>query len=646
MRYFIPVLGFAAFACVPSPAHAADLSCQQLPGIFESFRAQHFVHPDMAQIAKPAAAKFVELLDPSKTELLQKEADLLINGLPDRFTQITNGDCSALTGALGAIITRSEEDLAFVDKLMTGEGYKLDDSVQLNLDPKKRGYPANQDERQALLRKLVHFQIANYLNSGLAMDAAKKQLVHHYQLTVKRLKERQEKGSAISIFADAYAEAVDPHSSYMPGDAFTNFQISMRLSLEGIGATLGSRDGFTVIEALVPGGQADKTGKLRAKDKIVAVAQKNAPPVSTIDMDLDDVVKMIRGPKGTPVTLSVLREGIKPLSFQLTIIRDKIDVSSQAAKITYEERKIGDHMGTVGVIDLPSFYGGEEGGRWAAKDIAALIDQAKKKNVAALVLDLSRDGGGLLEEAVRLSGLFIKKGGVVGTLDSRGKMEVLEDEDSATAYAGPLVVLTSGISASASEIFAGAMQDYRRAVIVGGAHTFGKGTIQQLMPLPGQLGAIKVTVGMFFLPSGQSTQQKGVTADVTVPTIYDSVDLTEAKLDHSLPPQKLASFVSGSANGDGAAHWSPVTDQEVTELAQRSQARRANDPGFAKLQKKLVELKASIDVKISELRKKGKAEEGEDEFKAFDKITLQEAVNIAADAAAIAPQGGHTRLAD
>ena len=645
MKQLIVGLSLAALACVPTPATAADLQCQQLPGIFESFRAQHFVHPDTAQLAKPTAAKFVELLDPAKTELLQKEADLLINGLPERFSQITSGDCSALTGALGAIISRSEEDLALVEKTV-GDGFKLDDTVQLNLDPKKRGYSVTQEERQALLRKLVHFQIANYLNSGLAMDAAKKQLVHHYQLSVKRLKERQAKGSAISIFADAYAEAVDPHSSYMPGDAFTNFQISMRLSLEGIGATLGSRDGFTVIEALVPGGQADKTGKLRAKDKIVAVAQKNAPPVSTIDMDLDEVVKMIRGPKGTPVTLSVLREGVKPLSFQLTIIRDKIDVSSQAAKITYAERKIGDHQGTIGIIDLPSFYGGEEGGRWAAKDIAGLIDQAKKKNVAALVLDLSRDGGGLLEEAVRLSGLFIKKGGVVGTLDSRGKMEVLEDEDSATAYAGPLVVLTSGISASASEIFAGAMQDYHRAIIVGSAHTFGKGTIQQLMPLPAQLGAIKVTVGMFFLPSGQSTQQKGVTADVTVPTIYDSVDLTEAKLDHSLPPQKLASFVSSSANGDGAARWAPVTDQQVTELAQRSQARRANDPGFAKLEKKLIELKASTDVKISELRKKGKAEEGEDEFKSFDKITLDEAVNIAADAAALTLQGLRSRLAD
>jgi carboxyl-terminal processing protease len=645
VNYFIIGLSLIAFNFTSIQAHAADLACQQLPGIFESFKAQHFVHPDVPQLEKPAVAKFVELLDPGKTELLQTEADQLTMALPQAFTAIANGDCGALNGAMGLIIKRAEDDLAFAEKTV-GDNYKLDESVQLTLDPKKRGYMKTQDERMALLRKLVNFQVANYLNSGLALDAAKKQLVHHYQLSVKRLKERQEKGSAISLFADAYAEAVDPHSSYMPGDAFANFQISMRLSLEGIGATLGSRDGFTEVEALVPGGQADKTGKLRAKDKIVAVAQKNAPPVSTIDMDLDDVVRMIRGPKGTPVTLSILREGAKPLSFQLTIIRDKIDVSSQAAKITYQERKIGDHMGTVGIIDLPSFYGGDEGGRWAARDIAQLLSEAKKKKVEAIVLDLSRNGGGLLEEAVRISGLFIKKGGVVGTLDSRGKMEVLDDEDTSTAYAGPLVVLTSGISASASEILAGALQDYHRALIVGGTHTFGKGTIQQLMPLPAQLGAIKVTVGMFFLPSGQSTQQKGVSADIVVPTVYDSVDLTEAKLDHSLPPQKLAPFLSSSAIGDGPARWSPVTDLEVSELAQRSQARRANDPGFAKLQKKLVELKAANEVKISELRKKGKVEEGDDEFKAFDKITLDEAVSIAADEASMTPPMLRSRLAN
>ncbi len=634
---FVSVVLFSARA-----AFSTELVCEQLPGFFETMHSQHLVHPDVAKLALPAAAKYVELLDPAKSELLQMEADQIKADVTQAMPKIANGDCSTLSAALDLIAERCKQDLAFAQKML-GEGYKLDDSVALTIDPEKRGFAKSDAERSALLAKLVHFQIASNLNSGQTLEAAKKQLIHHYELIVKRVNERKEKGKAVSLFADAYAEAIDPHSSYMAGDEFANFQIAMHLSLEGIGAQLASRDGFTVVESLVPGGMAEKNGKIRAKDKIIAVAQKNQPPVSTIDMDLDDVVKMIRGPKGTVVTLTVLRESPSSHTFSVSITRDKIDVSSQAAKLTFQERKVNGKTEHIGVIDLPSFYGGERGGRSASHDIATLVTQAKQKGVDAIVLDLTRNGGGLLEEAVDISGLFLRQGGVVGTKDASGKMEVLADQDQATLYAGPLVVLESEISASASEILAGALHDYHRAVIVGSEHTFGKGTIQQLLPLPQQLGAIKVTVGMFFLPGGVSTQQKGVAADVIVPTLYDSVEQTEAKLEHSLPPQRIDAFLSNAANGTGEDHWRPLAAEDASTLASRSHARVATEPGFSALKKKLAELKSADQVKISELRKKAKAGGGKDDedadadsFKKFDATSLSEAVNIAADAAAIA----------
>lgn len=624
----------------PLTVYAAPLSCQQLPAIVLAFERQHYTHPKVdPALMQRAAAQFIKQLDPTKTALLAGEIDQIKKSVVDVFDTMRRGECKPLEAAFQKLIDRAEHDAQFA-KTMLDDKYKLDENVTLVVDPDQRQYPKDEAERVARLKDFIHFQMSNYLVAGLALDKARAQLIHRYELAVKRLKDRQAKYGYVSLMAEAFAEALDPHSSYMSAEVLQNFQIDMSLSLEGIGAALSSQDGFTTVESLVPGGQAEKTGKLRPKDKIIAVMQQGGEPVSTIDMELDQVVKMIRGKKGTVVTLTVLRESGKDTrTFQLPITRDKVDVSSQAAKIEYKQRKVGDKTLTVGVIDLPSFYGGQESGRWSHKDVQRLLEEAKKKPVDAVVLDLSRNGGGLLDEAVKISGLFIKRGGVVGTLDSERQMQVLDDTDEGVVYNGPLVLLTSSVSASASEILAGALQDYHRALIVGGTHTFGKGTIQTVMPLPLELGAIKVTVGMFFLPGGKSTQQRGVPADVPLPTLYDGIELSEAKMDNSLPPQSIQGFVSKDSNGQGEAYYRPVTESVVSTLQQKSTARRAADPGFAKVTAKIAELKDKKPVKLADLRQKvkGKSDDpNENEAKQLDAVVQNEAVNIAADLYAVA----------
>ncbi|MCK6548964.1 S41 family peptidase [Myxococcota bacterium] len=604
------MLPLTLLACSPVQASASTLECRQLPALFDAFGRNHYTVRELTpEVQQRAVTKYIEAIDPSKTLLLDHEITALKKKLPSVFESMKSGSCTPLGEAFALVVARSEEDQKIAEKLL-GPSYQIDETVELQLDPDKRGYAKTAEERAELVRKLVHFQMSSYVeSSGLDLATAKKQLLHRYELATKRLKERQ--ATALpTIFAEEFAEALDPHSAFMSADTLAEFQIQMRLSLEGIGAALSSEDGVTRIESLVPGGQAEKSGQLRPKDKVMAVAQEGEAAVPTIDMELRDVVKMIRGKKGTKVTLTIMREG-HPGTFQVTIVRDKIDVKESAAKITYETKKVGDKSYKLGVLDLPSFYGGgEAGGRNAYNDVKQLLLEAKAEKVDGILLDLSRNGGGLLEDAVRIAGLFIREGGVVATRSTNGKVEVLEDEDEDVIWSGPLVVMTSPASASAAEILAGALKDYGRAVIVGGAQTFGKGTVQVLLPLPGEMGAMKVTTGMFFLPKGASTQHTGVTSDIRVPSILDRVDVGEKSLPYALPTQSTEAFLSDRANSEnGTKRWRPITKTDIAELARRSAERVAKDPDMAEIKKELDDAEKNRGiVRLAELRKKEREE--------------------------------------
>lgn len=610
LRLFAALLLSPLACAATTEASAAALECDQLPSLLGAFEKNHYsIHDVTPELRARTASKVIEALDPGRTSLLEEEVKRLEKELPATFDGMGRGDCGVVRRAYKLVIERAREDERIARKVL-GASYKLDENVELVLDPEKRSYPKTAADRPALIEKMIHFQISSYLLSGLELEAAKKQLIHRYELAVKRLVEDEAQGAPIELFMKQFALAMDPHTDYLTQEDLDEFRIQMQLSLEGIGASLSSDNGVTTIESLVAGGQAEKSRQLQPKDKIIAVAQDGERAVATIDMALRDVVRMIRGKKGTKVTLTILREGAETRTFDVTIVRDKIDVAEQAAKIVYETRRVGAKSYKVGIIDLPSFYGGAGGddSRSAYRDVKRLLGEARKEKVDGIVLDLSRNGGGLLEDAVNITGLFIKNGGVVGTRSVSGRTEILEDDDDEVAWAGPLVVLISSASASASEILAGALKDYGRAVIAGGESTFGKGSVQVLLPLPPQLGAMKVTTALYFLPGGMSTQHRGVAAHIRVPTAMDGMELGERLLDYSLPPQATEPFLSSTANPtSGPDRWRPVTAPEVAELARRSAERVAQDPGMIELRKEIEEARANTGVvKLAELRKKSK----------------------------------------
>ena len=596
---------------------SGHLACSDLSPLIEQMTSTHYARRTVAPLAEQRSVhQFIKALDPAKMLLLQRDVVELERELPQVFQRMRRGQCDVLQRAARLVISRAKEDQKIVEALLAKD-YVLDENVKIIIDPDERGYAKTEAERADRVRRMVHFQISNQLLSGTSLKRAKKRVAHRYALAARRLGERRAPTRLPGLYAKAYASSLDPHSDYLSPEFLANFQIQMRLSLEGIGAVLRSEDGYTLIQSIVPGGQADKEGTLRPKDKIIAVAQEREDPVSVIDMDLQDVVKMIRGKKGTKVTLSVLRGESEASAFSVTIVRDKIDVKEQAAKMDYQTRQRGEKVYKIGVIDLPSFYGGQ-GGRSSYRDMSALLREARAAKVDGLVLDLSRNGGGLLDEAVRISGLFIDTGNIVATRAFNGEVELLSDEDDGALYTGPLVVLISHASASASEILAGALKDYRRAVVAGGGHTFGKGTVQQLSQLPGGLGAIKLTMGMFFRPAGQSTQQVGVSADVSFPSVLDGFDIAEKNLDYSLPTQSMSPFLSPTANGRGTDRFDPVSPDHLRALRRQSKVRVAQSAVFSEIVKDIEDTeKPEGPVVLKDLRARAKdTEKDEDAAKA------------------------------
>lgn len=643
-----------AFA-LNSVAQAATLQCKILPTMFGIYLKNHYSQKKLtAELKQRTVDQFLQEMDRTKNTLLKGDVKTLRGKLLSVFDSMVSGNCGPISESFNVLAQRAGENEVFAKKYL-GDDYKLDENVELILDPKKRDYASTEAERQELVKKLIHFQMSNYLLSDMKLPEAKKQLIHQYELVTKRLKEKNEEGQ-LETFSEAFAQALDPHSSFLTRDSMEDFQIQMELSLEGIGAVLRSQNGFTIIESLIKGGGAEKSKTLRPKDKIIAVAQANGKPVSVIDMDLRDVVKLIRGKKGTTVKLTVLRQDEETKSFEVSIIRDKINIEEQAAKIRYVNQTIGGKKTTLGIIDLPSFYGsGKKGTRSSSADVRKLLEEAKKKQAAGIVLNLASNGGGLLDEAVAISGLFINRGAVVATKSTEASEEILNDEENGVAWRGPLVVLISRASASASEILAGALRDYKRAVIVGSDHTFGKGTVQAVANLPLNIGGMKVTTGMFFLPGGASTQHEGVSSDVTLPPTFNDSDVGEKTLDYSLPVQRIKPFVSQNANSqDPAEKWTPISPDVVKTLNEKSKARVAKSTKFAELAKKVAESKKNDGmIRLAELRKQAaqekkktdgkkkkgsKSEPGEEDIEELTSPLVEEATSVLSDLIEQTPQ--------
>ena len=520
--------------------------------------------------------EYVDTLDPRHENFLQSD-------LAEFATFRTNLDALTLTGGgRGAAdlspafliydryAQRFQQHNAYMNDLLRQDRFKFNTDEKILLDRRHAPFPKDLDEARQLWRQHLRY---DYLQEKLAREITETNglilvklsstnaadiaptLARHYRWGL-RMMTNLDSDSVLQVYLNALAHAYDPHSDYFTAPHAQDFSIGMNLGLFGIGAQLLEDDGYCTIRELVPGGPAATSKQIKPKDRIVAVAQSNGPPMNVVDMELEKVVQQIRGAKGTEVRLTLSPAEDRTARRVITLVRDEIKLEKSEASAKLVEMPDG-HGGTnrIGIIDLPSFYApvdlsesdSHTTRRYTSVDVAKLVGKLKRENVSGIIIDLRSNPGGSLEEAIKFTGLFIKEGPVVLARTPDGQVQVDADTDPEQLYAGPLVVMVNRFSASASEIAAAALQDYGRAIIVGDVSTHGKGTVQNLNKLrpfvrpvnataTNDPGAIKITIRKFYRINGASTQLKGVEPDIVLPSVLNySTQIGETALDNPLP---------------------------------------------------------------------------------------------------------------
>ncbi|WP_425271837.1 carboxy terminal-processing peptidase [Rodentibacter mrazii] len=516
--------------------------------------------------------RYIKSLDYSRNTFLQSDIDELrqkYGALLD--DQLNQGDLSAAFAIYDLMMKRRYERYVYALSLLDKEP-NLNGKDQIEIDREKANFPKTEEEANRLWEERVKNDVINLKLKGKKWREIKNKLAKRYNLAIRRLTQTKA-DDIVQTYLNAFAREIDPHTSYLSPRTAKSFNESMNLSLEGIGATLQSEDDETSIKSLVPGAPAERSKKLKAGDKIIGVGQEKGEIEDIVGWRLEDIVDKIKGKKGTKVRLEIEpAKGGK--SRIITLVRDKVRIEDQAAKLTVEKVE-GEN---IGIIKIPSFYIG------LTEDVKKLLVQAEKKHVKGLIVDLRENGGGALTEAVALSGLFITDGPVVQVRDAYQRIRIHEDDDRAEQYKGPLLVMINRFSASASEIFAAAMQDYNRGIIIG-QNTFGKGTVQQSRSLnfvydlaQTPLGILQYTIQKFYRINGGSTQLKGVSADIQFPEIIDAKEYGEEKEDNALPWDKIpASTYSETGN----------VRQYISELEKKHQVRIEKEPEFIALNEEL-----------------------------------------------------------
>ncbi len=444
---------------------------------------------------------------------------------------------------------RSRERMAYAIELLNKKpDFDVDESF--NFDREKEPWPANTAEMNELWRKRVKNDELSLVIAGKQWTEAADVLRKRYEHVAKRM-DQSKPEDVFEAFMNAFVLSLDPHSNYFSARNSEEYNIQMSLSYEGIGASLQLTDDYVTVIDVIAGGPAATSGKLAANDRITAVGEgKTGELTDVIGWRLDDVVQKIRGPGGTLVRLQLLPAGAAPGSPQKVVefTRNRVSLEAQAAHKAMRVLQRNGHDVKVGIITVPSFYQDYDASRAGAKDyrsttrdVQRLITELRKDGSDVLIMDLRANGGGYLPEAESLTGLFIDRGPVVQLRDTTGRIEVDDDPDPAVFYSGPMIVLVDRFSASASEIFAGAIQDYGRALIVG-QQTYGKGTVQNAHPLnytifgrKPELGQLNVTIGKYYRITGESTQDRGVTPDITLPSLIDANEVGESTRDRALP---------------------------------------------------------------------------------------------------------------
>jgi carboxyl-terminal processing protease len=564
---------------------------------------------------------YLETLDPQRENFLQSDIDEFAHYRTnlDKLTVGGSGwaNLSPAYEIFERFLERIRQHTDYVNQLLKQDRFKINTDEHIATDRRHAPYPNDLTAAEDLWRSQLRYEYLqdkldlefSPTNGGTVLPFPKNaetnitdQLARRYNWTLHTLT-NWDSGNVLQIYLNALTHAYDPHTDYLNEQRAADFSISMSLSLFGIGARLVEDEGYCTIDSLVPGGPADKSGQIREKDRIIYVAQSNLPPVNVVDMDLTKVVELIRGPKDTQVRLTV-DEKNRPSSRHVVILtRDEIKLEDQEAKARLIE--LPDERGgtnRIGVISVPSFYfptdlSGNMGNSkqsYISVDVAKLIDKLEQEKVAGIILDMRGNPGGSLEEAIRFTGLFIKKGPVVQVRDYDGNVAVKSSANPSVLYSGPLVVLLNRFSASAAEIVAAALQDYGRAVVAGDTSTHGKGTVQSLMRLNSRVwpatskdtndpGTLKLTISKFYRVTGASTQLKGVESDIVLPDILNySPDIGENALENPLPWDSIP-----GANFQKLNLVQPYLD----ELRQNSETRTATNQDFNYVRQDIEEYK-------------------------------------------------------
>jgi carboxyl-terminal processing protease len=620
---------------------------------------QHLLrHPLDKEISQRCLKTFLKALDPMKVYFYQSDVDNFMKDKDKLSDWIRKGDLTFAYTVFRTFLQRVDERVSTVDQLLAmPHDFKVDEQMVIDRDAAQ--YPRDPTEAYDRWRKRIKYDllVLKVSKKEEKKDAeskakadppkletpktpkdeaqeARDKLARRYHSFAKRM-HQIDGDELLEMYLNAFTTSFDPHTDYMSPDTQKNFDIAMSLELEGIGASLMSEDGYTVVKKIIPGGAAAKDNRIKPEDKIVGVGQNDeGEMVDVIDMKLNDVVKLIRGKRGTAVRLEVIPVGSTARKVY-KIVREKIELKDSEAKgeVFDAGRKPDGKPYRIGVIDLPSFYRDMAGDRRGVPDFKStthdvrnILDNFNRKGVDAVILDLRRNGGGALNEAISLTGLFIGAGPVVQVKDADGRVQHLDEQDTGVAWTGPLVVLISKFSASASEILAGAIQDYNRGLIVGDHSTHGKGTVQSLMDLGQQLfrlpnspsmGALKITMQQFYRPNGDSTQKRGVLADIELPSITTHLDVGEADLDYPVAFDKVDAL--------NYRHFDGVNPAVCDQLRQLSQQRIQGSEKFQKVVRNIVrykEQKAKKFVTLNEekfLKERAELNADKEEEKAIEK---------------------------
>ncbi|ELG2043473.1 carboxy terminal-processing peptidase [Vibrio fluvialis] len=591
-----------------SPEVQHETASKRVTSRFTRSHYKHFNLDD--QFSQAIFERYIEMLDYNRNLFTQADIDSFKDWSVQLDDQLKVGNNQIAFDLYNLSMEKRFDRFQYALSLLDHEiTFDTDESIEL--DRSKAAWPKDQAEVDELWRKRVKYDALNLKLAGKEWPEIKETLAKRYNNAIKRLTQTHSE-DVFQLYMNAFARQIDPHTSYLSPRNAEQFQSEMNLSLEGIGAVLQMTDDYTVIRSLVAGGPASNSKQLGEGDRIIGVGQDGEDIVDVIGWRLDDVVQLIKGPKGTKVKLQVLPDGKDAKSHVVTIVRDKIRLEDRAVKSEIIEKD----GNKIGVLEVPSFYVG------LSQDTDKLITELKAKNVDGIIVDLRNNGGGALTEATALSGLFITSGPVVQVRDSYGRVNVNSDTDGKVSYSGPMTVLINRYSASASEIFAAAMQDYGRAIILG-ENSFGKGTVQQHRSLnhiydlfDKELGYVQYTIQKFYRIDGGSTQNKGVIPDIAFPTAVDAAETGESMESNALPWDSI-----------DKAKYEKLHDfhKMITALSAEHQTRIAKDMEFSFIQQDIAKYKAEKDDNYLSLNEKvRKAQSEKSDQERLDRINTRQ----------------------